>query len=212
MQRDRGNKRKTIDGSQENCQAPTTVYDYPAAREVLDTNDLLKRTLANEPPNEKGIRGVPKNEWTTPPEIVEASLEVLGVIDIDPCAESKDCPNIPARAHYTIWDNGMSVHWEGRVFLNPPYGNSLARWIAYLRDEYRLGYVREAIVLVPARTDSRWFHYMGSNFIWCGVKGRLRFSEIDGPAPFPSAIFYIGKNRKRFVEIFSRFGPVYDRI
>ena len=61
MQRDRGDIRKTIDGSQEKCQAPTKVTDTPAAREVLEPNDILKRTLANEPLNERGIRGVPKN-------------------------------------------------------------------------------------------------------------------------------------------------------
>lgn len=51
------------------------------------------------------------------------------------------------------------------------------------------------VMLVPARTDTRWWH----NYIRKGevrfIKGRLKFNDGDSPAPFPSAIV-IFDNRK----------------
>ena len=55
-------------------------------------------------------------------------------------------------------------------------------------------------MLIPARTDTRWFH----NFIYNRaeirfIKGRLRFSGSSVNAPFPSmiVIFRGPVNRKR---------------
>ncbi|WP_267901234.1 DNA N-6-adenine-methyltransferase, partial [Dulcicalothrix desertica] len=59
------------------------------------------------------------DNWYTPPYIVELVVQVLGEIDLDPCAEVGK--KIPAREHYTIDFDGLSKQWHGRVFLNPPY-------------------------------------------------------------------------------------------
>lgn len=52
-----------------------------------------------------------KDEWLTPPEIIES----LGPFDLDPCAPVNP-PWKMADRHYTIKDNGLMQPWAGRVW------------------------------------------------------------------------------------------------
>lgn len=85
-------------------------------------------------------------------------------------------------------ENGLATlftDWEGRrVFCNPPYGRGVGEWL-------RRGLEAEiAVFLLPARTDTRWFHEIvipnakQVRFI----KGRLKFGKELHPAPFPSMV------------------------
>ena len=96
-----------------------------------------------------------RNEWQTPQSIIEHAVAALGSIDLDPCSNSKDDSHVPAKVHFTAEDNSLSQHWEGRVWLNPPSGRAITPWIEKLRTEYESGGVTAAVVLVPARTDTR---------------------------------------------------------
>ena len=35
---------------------------------------------------------------------------------------------MPAVKHYTAEDNGLVQPWEGRVFINPPFGPGVEQW------------------------------------------------------------------------------------
>jgi hypothetical protein len=144
-------------------------------------------------------------DWLTPPAIVALVVRVLGAIDLDPCSDTDH--NIPATAHYTIADNGLMHPWRGRVFLNPVYGPTIGTWISKLLLHYNLGDVSQAIVLVPARTDTKWFGLL-QGYACCFVRGRLRFSGHDNSAPFPSAIFYLDNDLGHFAGVFGRIGDV----
>lgn len=65
--------------------------------------------------------------WLTPPEWIK----VLGPFDLDPC-----CPPVmpwPTAARMlTKAHDGLAAPWEGRVWLNPPFGREAHRWIAKL--------------------------------------------------------------------------------
>jgi site-specific DNA-methyltransferase (adenine-specific) len=75
------------------------------------------------------------------------------------------------------------------VFLNPPYGREIVRWMARAKLE---GQKVPVVVLVPARTDTRWFWESaldGASDVRL-LRGRLQF-EAEGAtaaAPFPSAV------------------------
>lgn len=84
--------------------------------------------------------------WLTPPEILAA----VGPFDLDPCA-SLDRPWDTAAEHYTVDDDGLSRSWSGLVWCNPPFGPEAGRWLERCADHY------EAVALVPARTETRWF-------------------------------------------------------
>ena len=79
----------------------------------------------------------------------------------------------------------LFVSWYGkRVSCNPPYGPGIQDWL--LR-----GFEAEiAVYLLPARTDTKWFHGLclpkAKEIRF--VKGRLKFGNAVNGAPFPSMI------------------------
>lgn len=150
-------------------------------------------------------------EHYTPPELVAAVVACLGAIDLDPCSNDGP-PNVPATQHYTRTANGLAQPWTGRVYMNPPYGRDMKRWIRKLVAEHRRpGGVTAAIALVPARPDTQWFQVL-RDFPCCFVTGRLTFIGNDDPAPFPSAVFYLGDDLDRFARCFTPFGDIWQRL
>jgi len=146
-------------------------------------------------------------DWHTPPEIVGAVRDLFdGRIDLDPCSNSHEAPNVPALVHFTREDDGLSREWFGRVYVNPPYGKGIGPWIEKVREEHEAGRVTAAVVLVKAATDTRWFRVLSERYPRCEVAGRLKFSGCKAPAPFPSVLFYLGDEVQRFADVFARFG------
>jgi hypothetical protein len=150
-------------------------------------------------------------ECYTPPEIIERVLKVLKVIDLDPCSNSDTEPNVPARRHYTEADDGLNHVWHGKIFMNPPYGRQLPDWISLLIEEYAAGRVKEAIALVPSRTDTKWFMSLRP-YARCFIWGRLKFVGQDNSAPFPSMVVYLGKRLNSFVAAFEDIGDSYNAV
>lgn len=152
-------------------------------------------------------------EHYTPQEIIEATLDCLGAITLDPCSNSHENPNVPAQNHFTIEDDGLAQEWHGTVYMNPPYGRGIIDWVQKLVDEHRHGRTTEAIALVPARTDTQWWQLL-RDYPVCLVVGRLKFVN-DGngeSAPFPSAIFYLGTNIDQFYYAFDHIGDIWQRV
>ena len=111
-------------------------------------------------------------EWYTPAPVFDA----LGLeFDLDPCSPGKNIvPWIPARRHLTYLDDGLNAHWEGRIWLNPPYGMDTPKWFKHL------SMVGNGIAIVFARTDTRWFHeYIPCADAICFIKGRVQFVSAD---------------------------------
>jgi len=146
-------------------------------------------------------------EWYTPPKIIERAVLVMGAIDLDPCSNEGD-PAIPAAQHFTQAEDGLRQLWGGRVYMNPPYGREIGDWVEHLCKQYELGEVDEAIALVPARTDTKWFRRFRA-YPRCFVWGRLRFSGHETGAPFPSMVVYLGRYWRKFLAAFSDIGDVY---
>lgn len=136
------------------------------------------------------------------------TLEVLGAIDLDPCADPQK--SIPANQHLTVQEDGLAYQWNGRVYMNPPYGREIEPWVEKLCAEYARGNVSEAIALVPARVDTDWFRRF-RDFAVCFIDGRLKFSGHTNSAPFPSAVIYLGRDIERFEASFGSTGDVWLR-
>lgn len=77
------------------------------------------------------------------------------------------------------------------VFCNPPYGRSVAEWVRKCSMEASRKDTT-VVMLLPARTDTRWFQQFILNRAEVRfLKGRLRFETNGVPgdsAPFPSMI------------------------
>ena len=82
-------------------------------------------------------------------------------------------------------EDGLATRWDGRrVFCNPPYGPGLAKWLERGLE------ANLAVFLIPARTDTRWFHdiVLPKAKEIRFIKGRLKFGDAVNSAPFPSMI------------------------
>jgi len=111
--------------------------------------------------------------WLTPEPIVRA----LGEFDLDPCAAPEPRPWPTALQHITLPDDGLSADWTGnRVWLNPPFGDEAAAWLAKLADH------GNGIALVPARTETKWFyaHIWGRADAVLFMRTRPHFHRPDG--------------------------------
>ncbi len=135
--------------------------------------------------------------WRTPKALLEALYRVFKRFDLDPCSPTSTRRQAPVRArvHYTLDDDGLSLPWHGVVFLNPPYGRAIGQWIVKAKAEVAAGNARLALALVPARTDTSWWHegVAGSATVFF-LRGRLSFDDSDQSAPFPSALVVWGAN------------------
>ena len=132
------------------------------------------------------------NEWETPQDLYNELDKQYG-FTLDPCATPS---NAKCDKYYTKEDDGLSKSWGGEiVFMNPPYGREIGKWVKKAYEESLKGTV--VVCLIPARTDTKYYH----NYIFPYakdirfIKGRLKFDNGTGvfsPAPFPSAIIVFG--------------------
>ena len=72
------------------------------------------------------------------------------------------------------------------IWLNPPYGRTIKQWIAKAEAEFEGG--ATVVLLVPARTDTAWWHDHCIKHEIRFIRGRLKFGQCVNAAPFPSAL------------------------
>ncbi len=127
------------------------------------------------------------DQWETPQDFYDGLNAEFG-FTLDPCANEN---NHKCEKYYTKETDGLSQSWDGeRVFCNPPYGREIGYWVkkCYLHGKSGNGI---AVMLVPARTDTKWFHeyiYSKTNVEVRFLKGRLKFGRSKNSAPFPSMV------------------------
>ena len=111
-----------------------------------------------------------RDDWQTPMRIIAA----LGHFDLDPCANIDD-PTRCAAKGLTIRENGLSQEWQGRVWLNPPYGGTAPAKIWLMK----LAQHGNGVALVPPRVGARWFHdvVLSSAHAILFLKGRVSFID-----------------------------------
>lgn len=120
-----------------------------------------------------GQQTAESSSWVTPREITAA----LGEFDLDPC-ESTPQPWKHSLRGYTESDNGLSQPWEGRVWLNPPYGRMIEPWID------RMIAHNNGILLCFSRTDSWWFQKaLSAATSALFMRRRIGFYLPDGTRP-----------------------------
>lgn len=112
-----------------------------------------------------------ETRWLTPSYLVEP----LGGFDLDPCGAPG---HALAERTYQIDDgeDGLELPWEGRVWLNPPYGKQTE---PFLKKMVQHGH---GTALIFARTETKSFH----ENVWQAatsclfLRGRVSFLHSDG--------------------------------
>ena len=127
-----------------------------------------------------------KMDWATPWELFRAWDISHGPFTLDVCATAA---NAKCGRYFSPETNGLLQPWAGVCWMNPPYGRVIGQWIGKAAAESKKSPVTRVVCLIPARTDTAWWHdlvlpHAAVHFL----RGRVRFEGARHAAPFPSAI------------------------
>ena len=159
----------------------------------------------------KALFSSKKSDWCTPKNIVDL-VQQFRTIELDPCSNPNSI--VGALETYSLENNqdGLALLWKSFNYVNPPYSKGkLIKWVAKAESEYVQNCV-ESIVLVPARTDTKWFHKHCSQNTICFIKGRLKFLGAPSSAPFPSMLVYYGNDDANFELHFCKLGKILTGV
>lgn len=123
------------------------------------------------------------DDWYTPVEFFNKYDEIHS-FETDVCASNK---NAKCEKFYTKELDGLAQNWTGTCWMNPPYGREIKKWMekAYVSCVENNATV---VCLVPARTDTAWWHEYSMKGEIEFIRGRIKFGGCDNSAPFPSAV------------------------
>lgn len=118
-------------------------------------------------------------DWRTPPELRQAlDAEFHFNFEAAPFEGEK------------VDDLHAGACWGTSTFMNPPYGRKIGLWVRKAYVSAQRG--ATVVCLLPARTDTAWWHDYCMEGEIRFLRGRLYFINADGSsrgrAPFPSAI------------------------
>ncbi len=140
----------------------------------------------------KGMFTSNTDMWETPQALFD-ELDKEFHFTIDVCAVPE---NAKCERYFTPAQNGLKQDWNtggGTIYMNPPYGREIGLWVRKAAESNVT-----AVCLLPARTDTAWFHdYIYGKAEIRFIRGRLKFGNSKNSAPFPSMIvIFRGEHKK----------------
>jgi site-specific DNA-methyltransferase (adenine-specific) len=136
--------------------------------------------------------------WSTPRDFFEKlHAEFNFTLDAAALRSSAVVPNYLGPDHEYGWrHDALTVEWDGAsgggpVWLNPPYGREIGKFMKKANEEAKKGIT--VVCLVPSRTDTKWWWDSVIMHEVRFVKGRLKFGGQKNSAPFPSAVIVMRK-------------------
>lgn len=125
--------------------------------------------------------------WATPKSFFDLYNSVYNfTLDVCANAENAKCLNF-----FDKEQDGLKQEWNGVCWMNPPYGREIKHWVKKAYESSLNGAV--VVCLLPARTDTAWWHDYCMKGKIEFIRGRLKFGEATTNAPFPSAIVVFRK-------------------
>ena len=149
--------------------------------------------------------------WATPDALFKQISETFGPFDLDPCATRQNRKaewwfgDRTNDGHQPIFNNddftdGLTRKWRNimgqpaNVFVNPPFCREkkmyVDPWVEKAINEVDERNARQVVMLVPARTDTKYWQdliFPCADLI-AFIRGRVKFGGGTNSAPFPSAI------------------------
>lgn len=151
-------------------------------------------------------------EYYSPLDIIKIARWVMGGIDLDPFSSPAANIRVQATRFYTFDDDGLSLPWQGRVWMNHPFSRTMnRRCIEKLVKEYKIGNVTEACAITFASTSEAWFRPLLER-PQCYLQPRTNYYRPDGSlkrgVTKGSVVTYFGKNEALFAEAFKNRGVI----
>jgi phage N-6-adenine-methyltransferase len=138
----------------------------------------------------KGLFTSNTDLWATPQDFFDKMNQEFK-FELDVCAVIE---NHKCRKFITPEIDGLKQTWHeiAKVcWMNPPYGREIGKWVKKAYEESLKG--TTVVCLLPARTDTKWWHEYCMKGEIRLVKGRLKFGDSNNSAPFPSAVVIFGE-------------------
>lgn len=154
--------------------------------------------------------GTSSQHWWTPPEVIEPARRVLGAIDLDPAScDEANRMIVGATRYYTPDQDGLAQPWEGRTWMNCPYGRGcMPSWTGRLVSAVVARTVPSAIALVNNDPSTKWFQSLAAYATVIGYPvRRLRFIHGDPSDPMYRQQAKTGQQRAQAI-IGLRVDPV----
>jgi hypothetical protein len=155
--------------------------------------------------------------WCTPEYVLHAVRDCLGIIYLDPCSNSKSL--VKAKLEYHLPEiDGLLATWNlPTIFVNPPFGAGIERWVRRCRNAYQT-FGSEVLLILPSTTETRWWQRIifKSAIGICFFKKRVEFipyggEDLPGSGGMTGcAMVYWGKDYMRFLYAFEELGAVID--
>jgi len=138
---------------------------------------------------QKGMFSSNSDEWETPqPLFDELAREFCFTVDVCASEANKKCGQF-----FTREQDGLRQEWRDVCWMNPPYGREIGKWMSKAYESASLG--ATVVCLVPARTDTAWWHDYAMRGEIRFLRGRVKFVGGRSSAPFPSAVVIFRPNR-----------------
>jgi hypothetical protein len=114
--------------------------------------------------------GHPKNDEFYTPKFIFDALDLT--FDMDVASPAENTTNVPARRKLTPVEDGLSVEWQGLVWMNPPF-SKCEPWVTKWLDH------GNGIALLPT-SKAKWF---GELWLRCDamllLPSRFKFDRPD---------------------------------
>lgn len=140
----------------------------------------------------KGLLTSNTDLWETPKDFFyKMDKEFNFTLDVCAIPENAKCKN-----YFTPSMDGLIQEWVRSCWMNLPYGKEIGLWMKKAYESFLNKSVTSVVCLIPARTDTKWWHDYAMKGEIRFIKGRLKFGDSKNPAPFPSAIVIFSPNMK----------------
>ena len=137
-----------------------------------------------------------KTDWETPQPLFDL-YDRQFKFTLDAAASGL---NAKCKRYFAESDNSLEQDWVGSVWLNPPYGFGINKWVEKAMNE-SIKHDSTIVCLLPSATDTAWFH----EFVW-GIaeveflRGRVQFlregkKQKNGNPGANLVAIYKGKGR-----------------
>lgn len=93
------------------------------------------------------------DQWETPRWLFE-EWDKKYKFTLDVCASES---NKKCERYFDERTDGLFQLWEGNIWMNPPYGRDIIKWVRKAFIAAHNGH--RVVCLLPARTDTKWFHH-----------------------------------------------------
>lgn len=147
----------------------------------------------------KSLFSSEKEDWETPQWLFDLCNDVFHFkLDAAASRENAKLPN-----YFSTLMDGLAWDWTSSNWCNPPYGRTVTGKFVRHAAEQAFDFDKSSVLLLPARTDVRWFHdyiYEKSATVKF-IQGRLKFGNSESSAPFPSMLVAFGPEQHKLERV-----------